>query len=74
MNYKKEIQLIQLFVKVALYHQQYLTCRLHEGNNSKMQSGIYKINTFAFAEDQVLMAGGGDNLQKGVFTMQNIAE
>jgi hypothetical protein len=39
-----------------------------------MESGIYKINTFAFAEDQVLMAGGGDHLQKGIITMKNIAE
>jgi hypothetical protein len=39
-----------------------------------MESGLHKINNFAFAEDQVLMVGGGDNLQKGIFTMQNIAE
>jgi hypothetical protein len=39
-----------------------------------MESGLYQINTFVFAEDQVLMAASGDNLQKGMFTMQNITE
>jgi len=61
-------------VKVALYHQQYITCRLHEGNDSKMESDLYEINTLVFAEDQILMAGSGDSLQKGIFTWQNIAE
>jgi hypothetical protein len=61
-------------LKVALYRQQYLTCRLREGNDSKMESDLYKINTLVFAENQVLMAGSGENLQKGIFTLQNIAE
>jgi hypothetical protein len=39
-----------------------------------MESGLCKINTFVFAKDQVLMAGSRNNLQKGIFTMQNIAE
>jgi len=49
-------------VKVDLYHQQYLTCRLRKLNDSKIESALYKINTLTYAEDQVLMAGSGDNL------------
>ena len=32
-----------------------------------------KINTVHFAEDQVIIADSDDNLQRGVFTLQNIA-
>ena len=39
-----------------------------------MESDLYEINTLVFAEDQILMAGSGDSLQKGIFTWQNIAE
>jgi hypothetical protein len=61
-------------IKVALYHQQYLTCRLHERNCSKMESYLYKINTLVYAEGPALIAGSGDNLRKGIFTLQNMAE
>jgi hypothetical protein len=30
-----------------------------------------KINTLLSAHDQVILADSGDNLQKGVFTLQN---
>jgi hypothetical protein len=33
-----------------------------------------KIYTICFAEDQVKIADPGDNLQLGVFTLQNIAK
>jgi hypothetical protein len=39
-----------------------------------VESDLYKINTLVFAEDQVLIADSGDNLQKGIFTLQNVAE
>jgi hypothetical protein len=33
-----------------------------------------KINTLLFADDQVIIADLEDNLQRGVFTVQNIAK
>ena len=33
-----------------------------------------KINTLHFAEDQVIIADSEDNLQRGVFMLQNIAK
>jgi hypothetical protein len=33
-----------------------------------------KINTLHFAEGQVIIADSDDNLQRGVFTLQNIAK
>ena len=33
-----------------------------------------KINTLPFADDQVTFADSGDDLQRGVFTLQNIAK
>jgi hypothetical protein len=34
----------------------------------------YKNNTLCFANDQVIIADSEDNLQKGVFTLRNIAK
>jgi len=33
-----------------------------------MASDLYKRNTLVFADDQVLMAGSAENLQKGILS------